>query len=194
MVVSSHRGQTVRFATRNADKEQVIVKQRNTQISFHKSSRQLTSWRGMMERLGNLPPSPYMVGILDLIDDPSTHSVVMEHVYGTDLFEIFSEAKFADLNLRAVLDFIKSGAGRTPDPILLRDPLHMQVSRMLDDLCDKDSEGSGRRQSRTLDNLYNRNSEGSGRSDFLQGSSSFTARYNEGGCFIQELLRFVLGR
>jgi serine/threonine protein kinase len=143
VVASSHRGQYVRFATRLSDKKHVIVKQRHKQVSFHNSQRQIMAWTSMMEHLANMQRSPYIAGILDLIEDPVMYSVVMQHVYGTDLFEIFSDGRFAESNLQKVMDFVKSGSGRTRNPVERAKPEHMTLSRTLLKMTKKEEDGSG---------------------------------------------------
>uniref|UniRef100_A0A7S4PWY8 Protein kinase domain-containing protein n=1 Tax=Alexandrium monilatum TaxID=311494 RepID=A0A7S4PWY8_9DINO len=84
---SVHRDMEIRWGvSRNAEREEVVIKIRHKRGSFHSSSDE-SSWRASTEMMLNLPQCSGIARIHDVFEDKDAYYVVMEKVGGMDLFE-----------------------------------------------------------------------------------------------------------
>mmetsp|Transcript_71185 Transcript_71185/g.153499 ORF Transcript_71185/g.153499 Transcript_71185/m.153499 type:complete len:398 (+) Transcript_71185:130-1323(+) len=84
---SVHPGMEIRFATRLADKFEVVIKVRRKSNSFGNSQEE-KEWRQSAEFMLNLPRSGQIAQIYCVLEDKDAYYVVMEKVGGSDLFEM----------------------------------------------------------------------------------------------------------
>lgn len=83
---SGHKGMQVRWGTRVADGQDVVIKVRSREHSFKKTSEEL-QWRATTEVQLNMPPTGTICRLLDVYATKQSYYVVMEKVEGKDLFE-----------------------------------------------------------------------------------------------------------
>jgi len=83
---SMHKGMEVKFAVRNLDKKEVVVKIRDKQQSFCYKGEE-AAWRSSTDLMLNMPQNGSIAQLYEVLEDHKAYYVIMEKCSGQDLFE-----------------------------------------------------------------------------------------------------------
>mmetsp|Transcript_55573 Transcript_55573/g.104271 ORF Transcript_55573/g.104271 Transcript_55573/m.104271 type:complete len:452 (-) Transcript_55573:212-1567(-) len=103
---SSQPGTKVLRAVHAGDGEELVVKVRNkpgVDTPAFANSKDEDSWRTSMELVLNLPPSPYIARVLDVLEDSRCYYVAMDYVIGTDLGRASRRRRFDNEELKMII-------------------------------------------------------------------------------------------
>lgn len=87
MLPSNHKGVEIRYARRNRDNKEVVVKMRLKPKCFS-DSEQERNWRCNTEFMLNMPSCRQIVRMLEVLEDTKAIYVIMEKAQGVDLREL----------------------------------------------------------------------------------------------------------
>jgi len=99
---SGHKWMFVRFATRKKDGLECVIKLRIKPHCFSSRYEEAT-WRRSTEYLLNMPDSPNIARIYEVLEDKKAIYIVMEKVNGMDLFEVLAQERLPVSHAREII-------------------------------------------------------------------------------------------
>lgn len=105
---STHTGMEVKYATRFADNETVVVKLRHKEDGF-RTEEDEREWRNTVEFQLNLPRSETLCEYYEVLETSSTYYIFMERVEGQDLFEQMLDGGISHVDAREIISQVLEG-------------------------------------------------------------------------------------